>query len=152
MRLRQQAIVAETIELKRRLWHLSAIGSSFELSVILLLCIDLINAERMISYNMTFFGSLIARELIDSLYLIVFCLVMGFVVLVANKFFTAKVEQFQLEMDRLSLAFIERLTSRSSAVVAPMESYRTGFIPAKKTAELLGAGNCRLSLNQNAEP
>jgi biopolymer transport protein TolQ len=140
MRLRQQAIVAKTIELKRGLWHLSAIGNSLELLVVLLLCVDGINAERMIRYDTTLFAYYFAREFTDSLHLIVFCLLIGFVVLVAHKFFTARIEQFQLEMDRLSLAFIERLSSQpcpvATAIDSPIDSYKTGIIAKSQTAEL----------------
>jgi biopolymer transport protein ExbB/TolQ len=136
MRLRQQAIVARTIELKRNLWRLSAIGSSLEFLVVLLLCIDGINAVQMIRYDTTFFAQYLAREFADSLYLILFGLLVGFVVLVAHRYFTTRVEQYQLEMDRLSLAFIERLTFQPLAAVAPIHSYATGMISGKQTTQL----------------
>jgi len=139
MRLRQQAIVAKTTELKRHLWQLSVIGSSLELLVILLLCLDVINVERMIWYDMPFLAQFLARQFVNSLHFIIFSFGIGVVVLVANKFFTAKVDQFQLEMDRLSLAFIERITFRP-ATVRYHDSYRTGIVAAKKTAELLAPG------------
>lgn len=137
MRLRQQAIVAKTTELKRCLWHLSAIGSALELLVVLLLCLDVINVERMIWYDKPYLAQFLASQFVYSLNFIVFSFVVGYVVLVANKFLTAKVEQFQLEMDRLSLAFIERITSRSTVFVTPLNSYSTGIVAAKKTGELL---------------
>ena len=136
MRLRQQAIVAKTFELKRHLWHLSAIRSTLELLIVLILCVDVINAEQMIRYEMTFSSQHLAGEFVDSLYFIGFSFIIAFVVQLASKFFTAKLEQFQLEMDRLSLAFIGRITSRPPVVVSPLDPYGTGFIPAKPTVRL----------------
>jgi len=136
MRLRQQAIVAKTIEMKRALGHLSAVGSAFGLLVVLLVCIHAINIEPMTRGNATFFTQYVADAFTDALFLMVFCLLNGFVVLVAHKFFSGRVEQFQLEMDRLSLALIERLTSQPSAQVPTIHSYKTDMISAKKTREL----------------
>lgn len=111
MRLRHLAIVAKTTELRRGLWHLSAIGWLLALLALLAFCVGAINAGRMMRYAETFNGFYLTRALTDSLSVIVYCALAGFVILVAHRFFTAKVEHFQLEMDRLSLAFIEGVTS-----------------------------------------
>jgi len=135
MRLRQQAIVAKTIEFKRGLWQLSAIGYALGFLALLLFCASVINAGQMIRYDVSFFSRYISRVFSDSLYLIVYCVLAEFVVLIAHKFLTARVEQFQLEMDRLSLAFVERLTIRSPSIVS-VRSYETAIISDKRTAGL----------------
>jgi hypothetical protein len=58
----------------------------------------------------------LSGALIESLSVIVYCVLAGFIVLVAYRFFDAKVEHFQLEMDRLSLAFIEGVTSATETL------------------------------------
>lgn len=111
MRSRHQAIVARTIELKRGLWHLSAIGRLLALLALLALCAGAINVERMMRYAPAFYARYAMGALTESLSVIVYCLLAGFVILVAHKCFTARIEHFQLEMDRLSLAFIEGVAS-----------------------------------------
>jgi len=116
MRLRHQAIVARTIELKRGLWHLSAIGWLLSLLALLALCVGAINAGRMMRYAEAFYAPYMIGVLTESLSVMVYCVLVGFVILVAHRFFTARVEHFQLEMDRLSLAFIEGVTSTTESL------------------------------------
>lgn len=130
MRLRHQAIVAKTTELKRGLWHLSAIGWLLALLALLSLCVGAIKAERMMRYVESYDGRYLIAALADSLSVIVYCALAGFVILVAYKFFAAKIERFQLEMDRLSLAII-------SAIADPAERPRARPLPsASPTAEI----------------
>jgi hypothetical protein len=115
MRSRHQAIVSKTIELRRGLWHLSAIGWLLALLALLAFCGGAINVGRMMRYTEAFYGPYIAAALTDSLAVMVYCVLAGFVILVAHRFFAARVEHFQLEMDRLSLAFIEGATSATES-------------------------------------
>jgi hypothetical protein len=103
--------VARTVELKQGLWHLSAIGWSMALLALLALCVGAINSGRMIRYAEGSSAAYILLALTDSISVVVYCLLAGFVILFAHRFFTARVEHFQLEMDRLSLAFIEGVRS-----------------------------------------
>ena len=112
MRSRHQAIVARTIELKRGLWQLSAIGWLLALLALLAFCVGAINAGRMMRYAEAAYTHYVAVTLTESLSIMVYSLLAGMVVLVAHRFFAARIEQFQLEMDRLSLAFIEGVMSK----------------------------------------
>jgi hypothetical protein len=116
MRSLHLAIVAQTIELKRGLWRLSAIGWLLVLLAVLALCAGLINLDRMMRYAEAAYSPYLSGALIESLSVIVYCVLAGFIVLVAHRFFVAKVEHFQLEMDRLSLAFIEGVTSPTESL------------------------------------
>lgn len=123
MRFRHQAIVAQTIELKRWLWHLSAIGWFLALLALLAFCINAINVGRMSRYAESCSGPYVIGALTQSLSLIVYCVLAGFVVLVAHRFLTARVDHFQLEMDRLSLAFIEGLTSTTESLAGNQREF-----------------------------
>lgn len=116
MRLRHQAIVARTIELKRGLWHLSAIGWLLALLALLAFCVGAINAGRMMRYAEAYSAPYMIGALTDSLSVMVYCVLAAFVILVAHRFFTARAEHFQLEMDRLSLAFIDGVTSTTESL------------------------------------
>ena len=116
MRYRHLEIVARTIGLKQGLWHLSAIGWSMALLALLALCVGAINSGRMISYAEGSNAAYILLALTDSISVAVYCLLAGVVILVAHTFFTARVERFRLEMDRLSLAFIEGVTSATKSL------------------------------------
>jgi hypothetical protein len=122
MSSRQEAIVAQTLQLKRGLWLLRAVGLAIAILALLTVCINAINVSHWIREG--FYRPWFFRAAADSLSLLVFCVLGAPVVLFAEKWFSARVEEFQLEMDRLSLAFVERVTHLSKATTKSL-----GFQP-----------------------
>lgn len=70
----------------------------------------------MMRHSETFYAPYMTRTFTESLSVMVYCVLAGFFILVGHRFFTARVEDFQLEMDRLSLAFIEGVTSTTESL------------------------------------
>ena len=109
MSARHQAIVAQTIDLKRGLWHLSTIGWLLAMLALLSVCVGAINVSQMMRYAEVIETVYLIGAFSDSLSVVVYCVLSGFVILFAHRSFTAKAEHLQIEMERLSLSFIERV-------------------------------------------
>jgi biopolymer transport protein ExbB len=110
MQERQRAIVTKSADIKQRLWMLAAIGWSAPVVGLIFAGINILQALL----NMRESGGTSFHLMISYFESATFIIVLGLVIAVpaiwAHKYFSAQVETFALEMDKLSLAIVCRIT------------------------------------------
>jgi hypothetical protein len=132
---RQREIVRITEDLKRGLWALSASGWSMMVIGLLVFVVSLFQELQIIGYgnraSIQDIGSLAS-----SLFLEASCIVASAPVIWSHKYFTSKLEPFELEMDRLSLAVLLEIIdeSKPSIANAPSPRYITRGLDARATS------------------
>jgi biopolymer transport protein ExbB/TolQ len=132
---RQREIVRITEDLKRGLWALSASGWSMMVIGLLVFVVSLFQELQIIGYgnraSIQDVGSLAS-----SLFLEASCIVASAPVIWSHKYFTSKLESFELEMDRLSLAVLLEIIdeSKPSIANAPSPRYITRGLDARATS------------------
>lgn len=112
MHARQRVIIVETIELKRGLWALAAIGWTGPLLGTFILSLGIMNTLNAARAAEGISVFAIEGGIADSMWATIFGVLVAFPTVWASKYFSAKLEAFVLEMDRLSLAIIDQIVNQ----------------------------------------
>jgi hypothetical protein len=132
---RHEAIVAQTAELNWGIWHLSAIGWSIGFIALLVICFSARNLSESSILLGPQYEAAFRRLVMDSSVVIVLSALVAPVILAARKCFATRVETLQIEMERLSLSFMERVSLLSSSKLAAVSEGRE-WSESKQTSPL----------------
>lgn len=138
MHARHRAIVAKTEDLRRGLWLLAALGWTAPLVALFIFLAGVIVTLDWMKYAEGTGISAIAGSVSESLWAAVFSILVAVPIIWSHKYLSAKAETFILEMDRLSLAILEQITSHQRKLLAelPKSHYVTQELNACPTRRM----------------
>jgi hypothetical protein len=112
------AIAVKTTELKRGLWHLSAISCTVPLISLLLLVTGISHSLRNAMYSEGSLLPYLVRNIADALWAMVFSMMFGISALWFHKYLNAKCSRLTMEMERRSLALLSQIARLPQTIQA----------------------------------